>query len=66
VPLPDPGQDEFIGVARVKQAAAASVLGTTTKMQENAFQREKASNLNRLLAAIRAGEVPTFLEAEAG
>lgn len=66
VPLPGPEDETFLGVARVKQATAAAVLGTTTKLQENAFQREKASNLNKLLASLRAGEIPTFLDGETG
>ena len=49
----------------VQKDAALSVIGAKIKVESGRMQQEdRAANLNRLLACLKAGEIPTFLESD--
>ena len=49
----------------VQKDAALSVIGAKIKVESGRMQQEdRAANLNRLLACLKAGQIPTFLESD--
>ena len=60
IELPYPDDEQFVPIAKLLVTAAATVLQTTTKIDENSFKARQVQGLNALLKAIRAGVPPVF------